>query len=99
MELPNNFSNPSRNIGAILRISHLNIESISQNKAKKVLSFLANSYDIHVLAVQETHTATDAELERRGSIEGFKIAGAVHSPRHGVATYVRSDINDYHQCG
>ena len=75
----------------IIKIIHFNVESISKAKSE-ILPQILKQHDVSVLCLPETHTSDDQELQRRGPITGYKIAGAIH--HHQIATYVRSNVCD-----
>lgn len=81
-------------IGNHLRICQLNIEKISKPKCE-VLARLAYEKDIHVILLQETATRNEADMSRRGEIAGFNMVAAIHSAAYGIATYIKSSIDDY----
>lgn len=81
-------------VGNSLKILQLNIEGISKSKSE-VLSRIANENEVHVILLQETHTRSDEDLNNRGSLHGYKLVAALHSPVHGIATYVAEDLFDY----
>ncbi|KAI5739368.1 hypothetical protein M8J77_018417 [Diaphorina citri] len=87
----------ARNIGPILRICQINVEGISIPKSKYLEKFLRDN-KIDVAAIQETHSENEEDLRRRGSIEGFDLIGATYSKTYGIATYVRSDIENAALC-
>jgi exonuclease III len=49
---------------------------------------------VDVIALQETHTIDEAELHNRGQVRGYTLIGAIHHKQYGVATYLRSNINN-----
>jgi hypothetical protein len=58
------------------------------------LGKLLSENKIDVVALQETHTDNEEQLTRRGKIPGYDLAGATFHRAYGVATYVRSDIEN-----
>lgn len=54
---------------------------------------LENSVD--VIAIQETHTKDAADLNMRGNVHGYTLAGAINDEQYGVATYIRSQLKDF----
>ena len=81
-------------LGECLKICSLNVEGISKAKCE-VLSRILNDEDVQVLFLQETHTKNNEDIQSRGLIEGFTLVSSIHSPVHGIATYVRDEIADY----
>ncbi|KAL4100770.1 hypothetical protein QTP88_020801 [Uroleucon formosanum] len=79
----------------ITRIRQLNVEGFSKSKAE-VLERIATEEKIDVLVVQETHTADQEQLSKRGHITGFTIAGATFHSKYGTATYIKSDLKWNH---
>jgi len=65
------------NVGEDLRICHFNIEGISKAKCE-VLTKIMNKERIDVIALQETHTKDDNDLQKRGYIAGYIVIGAIH---------------------
>jgi exonuclease III len=76
----------------IAQIMQLNIKGFSKSKAE-VLERIAMEQKIDILVVQETHTADQKQLLKRGHITGFKIAGATFHSKYGTATYIRIKSN------
>ncbi|KAI5720173.1 hypothetical protein M8J77_002972 [Diaphorina citri] len=85
---------PVRNIGPSLRICQLNIEGISRAKCDYLSNKILNVNKIDVLALQETHTENEQQLESRGSIPGYNMVGATYHKHYGIATYVRDSIEN-----
>jgi exonuclease III len=83
----------TRDIGANLKVCHFNIEGISRDKCE-VLSKLMNNERVDVIALQETHTVDDKDLEKRGYIPGYLLLGSIHHKQYVIATYVKEDIDD-----
>jgi exonuclease III len=81
------------NVGEDLRICHFNIEGISKAKCE-VLTKIMNKERIDVIALQETHTKDDNDLQKRGFIAGYIVIGAIHHKQYGIATYVKENIDD-----
>ena len=73
-----------RNIGPSLRICQINAEYISKLSAEE---------NLNVVLVQETHTSSHEDLERRGEITGFDMLVAEYSRAHGIATYVKEGVD------
>lgn len=46
-----------------------------------------------VIALQETHTTDDFDLQKRGYISGYTLIGAINHKDYGIATYVKNDID------
>jgi Endonuclease-reverse transcriptase len=80
-------------LGPSLKICQLNIEGISISKCE-YLARLMREEDIDIIAVQETHTASEESLRRRGSIQGYTLIDAIYSNVHGIATYVKTALSD-----
>uniref|UniRef100_A0A1B0D7V9 Uncharacterized protein n=1 Tax=Phlebotomus papatasi TaxID=29031 RepID=A0A1B0D7V9_PHLPP len=79
-------------VGASLRICHLNVEGMSKAKSE-YLARLMRDERVDIIAIQETHTISDENLRSRGSIPGYVLVDAIHSAvHHGVATYIKSSI-------
>ncbi|KAL1448470.1 hypothetical protein WDU94_013986, partial [Cyamophila willieti] len=76
-----------------IRIGILNIEGISQAKCE-FLSRIITEHEIDIVLLQETHTENEEQLNSRGRITNFDLIGATYHKHYGVATYVRSDIQD-----
>lgn len=85
----------TRDLGACIRICQINIEGISRAKCK-ILGRILTEQNIDVVAVQETHTENEEQLCQRGEIPGYDLIGATYHRCYGVATYVRSDIENAH---
>ncbi|KAI5727861.1 hypothetical protein M8J77_007803 [Diaphorina citri] len=85
---------PSRNLGPALLVCHLNIEGISRSKCEYLYTKILLPNKVDVLALQETHTENEEKLTSRGSIQGNVLLGATYHKRYGVATYVRTDIEN-----
>ncbi|KAE9523030.1 hypothetical protein AGLY_016661 [Aphis glycines] len=81
------------NVGEDLRICHFNIEGISKAKCE-VLTKIMNKERIDVIALHETHTKDDNDLQKRGYIAGYTVIGAIHHKQYGIATYVKENIDD-----
>lgn len=62
-------------IGDQLVVYCHNIEGILTAK-------LAFDYNSNVICLQETHSRNEEDLLSRGSIEGFDLVSALHSPVH-----------------
>ncbi|RZC00551.1 hypothetical protein BDFB_014679, partial [Asbolus verrucosus] len=61
-----------RNLGPVIKLCQLNIESILKNKCQ-YLSKLALSLVIDVITLQETHTAKKDQLFARGTIARYTL--------------------------
>lgn len=97
-----NFPGPSqdqrtRQLGPRLRVCSINVEGICRSKCE-CLSKLLLDKDIDVLAVQETHVDNEKQLQSRGRIPGYDLIGATYHRSYGVATYVRSNIENATLC-
>lgn len=55
---------------------------------------LFKQYNIGIALLQETHTENEQQFKIRGDIHGYVLMSAVHHPKYGIATYVRSDFRD-----
>lgn len=89
----NNQNNCTRDVGPTLRICQINVEGISCAKSD-YLSRLCADENIDVALIQETHTATMEDLNKRGKVEGFEMIVAENSNVHGIATYVKRNVVD-----
>ena len=78
-------------IGPALRILQLNVEGLSAAK-RSLISTLSACHEIDIICLQETHIAE--EEAGRHPIEAFDLLCHTSHPKHGRATYVRSDIAD-----
>ena len=78
-------------IGPALRILQLNVEGLSAAK-RSLISTLSARHEIDIICLQETHVAV--EEAGRYPIDGFDLLCHTSHPKHGRATYVRSDITD-----
>lgn len=87
----------TKSLGPSLKICQLNIEGISWAKCQ-VLEKNLRSNDIDVVAIQETHTENTEQLTKRGTIPGYDLLGAVYHRAYGVATYVRSNVENAQFC-
>jgi len=67
----------------ITKIMQLNVAGFSKSKAE-VLERIATEEKIDVLIVQETHTADQEQLSKRGHITGFTIAAATFHNKYGT---------------
>lgn len=85
----------TRNLGPCIRICQFNIEGISRAKCD-VLQKVLSDNDVDVLAIQETHTENEEQLRKRGRIYGYDLVAATYHHAYGVATYVRSNIENVH---
>jgi len=90
--MPNKNGPLTLNIGTYLRICHLNIEGISKAKCE-ILSKIMIDNKVDVIALQETHTTDEADLQKRGYIAGYTLIGAINHKQYGIATYVKNDID------
>lgn len=80
-----------KSIGSSILVCQLNIEGISRAKS----DYLSR------LLTEETHTPTNEALSTRGYIHGFQILEAINHTKHGIATYIKSEIQDadvIHSC-
>lgn len=82
-----------RNIGKPIRICQINVEGISRPKSEFLSKFLEEQ-NVNVAVIQETHTSTLEQLAARGIISGYEMIVAEHSRAHGIATYVRQEIDN-----
>lgn len=48
--------------------------------------------NIDVLLLQETHTNSEEQLRKRGTIFGYTIVGVTYHNQYGTATYVRNNL-------
>lgn len=65
---------------------------MSRSKGEYI-SKLSAEEDVNIVLIQETHTATPEELERRGVISGFNMIVAEYSRAHGIATYAKEGMD------
>lgn len=84
----------SLELGEQMVIYDLNVEGISKAKCE-IIAKQAYELNALIITLQETHTNNDADLEKRGNIEGFNLICATHSRVHGIATYALSSIDEY----
>jgi hypothetical protein len=71
-------------------------------KFKSKLPFFKSEYfaslmhdeDIDIVTVQETHTGSEENLRKRGTIPGKTLIGAFYSNVHGIATYVKTSFSN-----
>lgn len=78
-------------VGPALRILQLNVEGLSAAK-RSVIGSIAAQHAADIICLQETHVESD--VANRFSIAGFDLVSHTLHPKHGRATYVRSDIAD-----
>lgn len=57
------------------------------------MSFLLG-LNIDVVLIQETHTAEESQLQKRGKFLGYKLVGATNHAHHGIATYARANLHN-----
>lgn len=88
-----NQQNKEKVLGPQIRICDINVEGISRSKAE-YLSELCIEKEVDVILIQETHSATVADLKRRGKIAGYRLIAAESHPKYGIATYVRRTITN-----
>lgn len=86
-------ANNNLQLGHCLKILYFNIEGISAEKSEVLLKIL-NENHVDVVCLQETHSKSDADLYKRGNLPGFDLVEAIHDSRYGIATYIRSNIQD-----
>ena len=70
-----------------LSVLQLNAEGLANAKLE-VIRQLADSNQVAVVLLQETHRTTDDNLK----LPGFVLAGSIPSKYHGMATFVRTGI-------
>ena len=68
-------------------LMQINVEGLTEAK-REVIQHLAQKHPAMGLLLQETHSTKDEQLQ----IPGFNIITAIHHPKHGIATYARSDV-------
>ena len=78
-------------VGPALRILQLNVEGMSAAK-RDLISNIADKEKIDIVCLQETHVKDDKA--NRFDIKGFDLVCYVLHPKHGRATYVRSDMTE-----
>lgn len=81
------------NVGDDHRICHFNIEGISKTKSE-VLTNIMNKERVNIIALQETHTEDDNNLQKRGYITGYMLIGTIHHKQYGITMYVKKNIDD-----
>lgn len=94
----NRYQGPSKGQTTIdltpkVKICQINIEGISRAKCQYLHRILKDN-EIDIVAVQETHTENEDQLQSRGRIPGYDLIGATYSRSHGAAVYARSDIEN-----
>lgn len=83
----------TRELGSTTRICQLNVEGLSSSKSQFLSKFLVeNNVDVAVL--QETHIENLEQQRSRGKIHGYDLLGAIYHRHYGLATYVRSSIEN-----
>ena len=65
----------------------INVEGLTKAK-REVIQHLTQKHRAVGILLQETHSTKDEQLQ----IPGFNIIAAIHHPKHGTATYARSDV-------
>ena len=85
----------TRNLGPCIKICQLNIEGISRSKCDVLQKVLRPNV---AAIIQETHAENEEQLDKRGKIPGYDLVGATYHHAYGVATYVRSNIENVHLC-
>ena len=70
-----------------MSVLQLKVEGLTNAKLE-VVRQLANSNQVAVVVLQETHRTTDDNL----TLPGFLLAGSIPSKHHGMATFVRTGI-------
>lgn len=83
--------------GPCINICQINIEDISRAKCQ-ILQKILKDNDVDDLAIPETHAKNEEQLGQRGKIVGYDLIGATYHNTYGLATYVRSSIEDVHLC-
>lgn len=83
----------TKNLGKIIRICQLNAEGLSRAKSEYISKFLLEE-NIDMALIQETHIENDNQQHYRGKIHGYDLLGATYHRSYGVATYVRSNIEN-----
>ena len=78
-------------IGPALRILQLNVEGMSAAK-RGIISTIADRQKTDIICLEETHVNDDKAS--RFDIEGFDLVCRTLHPKHGRATYVRSNITE-----
>lgn len=86
-------SSLTRNIGPVIRIFQLNVESISRAKCDYLSKVLMEN-NIDVVVLQETHVANEEQFRTRGRITGYTALGVTYHEAYGVATYIRNNIRN-----
>ena len=70
-----------------LSVFQLHAEGLTNAKLE-VIRQLADSNQVDVVLLQETHRTTDDNLK----LPGFLLAGSIPSKHHGMATFVKTGI-------
>ena len=78
-------------VGPALQILQLNVEGLSAAK-RGVVSSIAERQEIDIICLQETHVKDDKAS--KFNIEGFDLVCYALHPKHGRATYVRSNVTE-----
>ena len=81
-------------IGAVTKVCQLNIEGISKDKCD-YLSKICLDNHIDIIVLQETHVETEEKMFARGNVRGYILVDFIPSKVHGIATYVRENIDSY----
>lgn len=81
--------NLTLNVWEDLRTYHFNIEGISEAKCEVLTKFM-NKERVDIIALQETHTKNDHDLQKRG----YVLTGAIHHKQYGIATHVKENIDN-----
>ena len=76
-------------LGPALRIVQLNVEGLSAAK-RDLVGSIAAQQKADIVCLQETHV--DDDKANRLDIPGYDLVSYTLHPKHGRATYVRSDI-------
>ncbi|KAL4083147.1 hypothetical protein QTP88_028477 [Uroleucon formosanum] len=83
----------TRKLGPTLRICQINIEGISRSKSDYI-SRILREQNVDIVAIQETHTQDETQLNTRGKIHGYSIIGATYHRSYGIATYARNNLDE-----
>ena len=75
----------SISVGPVLWVLSLNIEGASTAKSQ-ILQKMAESNDVHIIHIQETHIKNEADLESRLTVSGYMTIASVFHEKYGFTT-------------
>lgn len=64
----------------------------------QLVQILLIKYEILVAAIQETTAESEDQMYRRGRLAGYDLLNSTYHHAHGIATYVKSNIENTHMC-